>query len=82
MKWVDEILQEIKQCDQIKDLESLRLRVFGKKGLLTNEFSNLKNISDGDKKQVAKEPFNHMNGSPLVRNKKLFRLLFFLIIRL
>lgn len=54
MKWVDEILQEIKQCDQIKDLESLRLRVFGKKGLLTNEFSNLKNISDGDKKQVAK----------------------------
>ncbi len=55
MEWVSNILQEITQCKQIRDLEALRLKVFGKKGLLTSEFSALKNIADDEKKQLAKE---------------------------
>ena len=55
MEWVNKMLQEITKCNQTRDLESLRLKVFVKKGLLTNEFINLKNIGDDSKKQVAKE---------------------------
>lgn len=55
MEWVNEILQEIKQSNRLKDLELLRIKVFGKKGFITNEFSNLKNVSNDIKKQVAKD---------------------------
>lgn len=55
MEWVDRVLKDIKSSKYLKDLENLRLSVFGKKGFLTNEFSNLKNISDEARKQVAKD---------------------------
>ena len=49
-----EWLNKIKLVKSIKDLEELRIQILGKKGLLTNEFSKLKDIPDIDKKKFAK----------------------------
>lgn len=54
MEWVEKALQNIINSNNLKDLEDLRLNIFGKKGFLTNEFSNLKNLPSESKKQIAK----------------------------
>lgn len=55
MKWVEKVIENIKNATNMKDLEEIRLSIFGKKGLLSEEFAKLKTLSNELKKSVAKE---------------------------
>ncbi len=46
---------KIKSLSTLKELEELRVEIFGKKGILAKEFSKLKALSTEEKKKVAKE---------------------------
>ena len=46
---------KIKNLSTLKELEELRVEIFGKKGILAKEFSKLKALSTEEKKKVAKE---------------------------
>jgi phenylalanyl-tRNA synthetase alpha chain len=48
-------LSEIKNALNLDELEKLRIKYLGKNGLITSEFKKLKNLSDEEKKKVAKE---------------------------
>ncbi|MDE6886271.1 MAG: phenylalanine--tRNA ligase subunit alpha [Helicobacteraceae bacterium] len=54
MEWEKEITNKIQNANSLTELEELRLSIFGKKGKLTSEFSNLKNLNDNDKKDKAR----------------------------
>lgn len=62
---MQEIIEQIKKCDNLNDLENLRISILGKKGVLTQKFSELKNIEGEEKKELAsilnkqKDEFNH-----------------------
>ena len=45
----------IQKCDDIKDLEQIRVDIFGKKGALTNKFKELKSVNGDEKREKAKE---------------------------
>ncbi|MGJ0113126.1 phenylalanine--tRNA ligase subunit alpha [Campylobacter molothri] len=57
-------IKQIEECDNLNDLEALRISVLGKKGILTESFSKLKNLEGEAKKELAailnleKEAFN------------------------
>jgi len=45
----------IQKCNNIKDLEQIRIDIFGKKGALTNKFKELKLLNGDEKREKAKE---------------------------
>ena len=47
--------EEIDNCDNLEDLEKLRVNIFGKKGILTEEFKELKLLQGDEKRERAKE---------------------------
>ncbi len=48
-EWID----NIKKCDSLEDLESLRIEILGKKGVLTAQFAKMKTIPNEEKKLFA-----------------------------
>lgn len=48
-------LSEIKNALNLDELEKLRVKYLGKNGLITTEFKKLKNLSEDERKKVAKE---------------------------
>ena len=54
-----EIIQEIKTTDNIQDLEYIRVKSLGKKGLVTQAMKGLKNCSGEEKKQLG-QTFNQL----------------------
>ncbi|NWF66714.1 MAG: phenylalanine--tRNA ligase subunit alpha [Campylobacterales bacterium] len=50
-----EFLIEIYNITNLKSLDELRIKVLGKKGVLTNEFAKLKDLNEDERKKVAKE---------------------------
>ncbi len=47
--------EKIKNLSTLKELEELRVEIFGKKGILAKEFSKLKSLGAEEKRKVAKE---------------------------
>lgn len=50
---MNEWLNKIKNCKDLKELEELRVSVLGKKGILSKEFERLKSIPVEEKKEFA-----------------------------
>ncbi len=50
---MQEIIDKLKACASLDELEKLRLSVLGKKGVLTLQFAKLKDLDDGEKKKFA-----------------------------
>ena len=50
---IDLWLQEIKESKNLDDLEKIRISILGKKGSLTAEFGEMKNIANENKKEFA-----------------------------
>ena len=50
-KWIEKIQNSI----NLEELEEIRVKIFGKKGILAKEFKKLKNLSNEEKPKVAKE---------------------------
>ena len=48
-------LSEIKNVSTLDELEKLRIKLLGKNGIITQKFKDLKNLSNEEKKKVAKE---------------------------
>ncbi|EAJ2465439.1 phenylalanine--tRNA ligase subunit alpha, partial [Campylobacter jejuni] len=57
-------IEQIQKCENLNDLEAIRISVLGKKGILTEGFTKLKELEDEEKKEFAaklnaqKEIFN------------------------
>ncbi|ENG7312269.1 phenylalanine--tRNA ligase subunit alpha, partial [Campylobacter jejuni] len=57
-------IEQIQKCENLNDLEAIRISVLGKKGILTEGFTKLKELEDDAKKEFAaklnaqKEIFN------------------------
>jgi len=47
--------EKIKNLSTLKELEELRVEIFGKKGILAKEFAKLKSLGAEEKRKVAKE---------------------------
>lgn len=52
---MEELKKSIQQCDSVKELEKLRISVFGKKGYFAAEFLKLKELDGEEKKAYASE---------------------------
>lgn len=50
---MQEIIDKLKACASLDELEKLRVSVLGKKGSLTLQFAKLKDLDDGEKKKFA-----------------------------
>ena len=46
--------QELKLCLEVQDLEAIRLRYLGKKGLIQDQLKNLRDVPEAEKPQVGK----------------------------
>lgn len=55
VKLREQFKQELDAVETREELESIRIRFIGKKGLVTEELKNLKNLSGDMKKQAGKE---------------------------
>ncbi len=51
---LDQLLQEISSAKSTQELEELRIKILGKKGILTKEFADLKNLDGQEKQEKAK----------------------------
>ena len=49
------IKQSIKACESLKDLEQLRLSLFGKKGFFAGQFAKMKTLPNDEKKEFAQK---------------------------
>ena len=47
--------EEIQKCENLENLERIRIELFGKKGFFAKEFENLKKLPAQEKPKVAKE---------------------------
>ncbi|MBA3025086.1 MAG: phenylalanine--tRNA ligase subunit alpha [Sulfurimonas sp.] len=56
-EWYD----AIKEAQSVEKLEDIRISVFGKKGVLADEFAKMKSAPDNEKSQIAKELNTHKN---------------------
>jgi len=56
-EWYD----AIKEAQSVEKLEDIRISVFGKKGVLAEEFAKMKSAPDNEKSQIAKELNTHKN---------------------
>ncbi len=54
---MQEWIEKIQTCDSLESLESLRVDILGKKGVLTTEFAKMKDIPSDEKKLFAQ----HLN---------------------
>ena len=52
---LNEIKQSIKTCKSLKDLEALRLTLFGKKGFFAKQFAKMKTLPNSEKKDFAQK---------------------------
>ena len=52
---MEKLLDKIDLCQNLAELETLRIEVLGKKGELAKGFANMKNLSSDEKRKVAKE---------------------------
>jgi phenylalanyl-tRNA synthetase alpha chain len=52
---LNEWLEKIKNCNDLKELEELRVSILGKKGILSKEFEKLKSIPASEKKEFAQQ---------------------------
>jgi len=52
---LEKLLDKIDLCENLAELENLRIEVLGKKGELAKGFANMKNLSPDEKRKVAKE---------------------------
>lgn len=50
-----EVWDRLKSAQNLQDLENLRIEILGKKGILTEQFALLRELSQEEKKQKAKE---------------------------
>ncbi len=66
-------LSEIKEVSTLEELEKLRVSLLGKNGSITKKFKELKNLSNEEKKKVAKE-LNELKEKAvkLINEKKAF----------
>ncbi|WP_120951733.1 phenylalanine--tRNA ligase subunit alpha [Helicobacter sp. L8] len=55
MQVLDDLLARVAHVRDLKELEDLRLQVLGKKGILTQEFTQLKNLSGQEKAHKAQK---------------------------
>lgn len=55
MEWLDGVLSHLENVCSIDEVENIRVEVFGKKGLLSHEFANIKQLGDEEKKETAKK---------------------------
>ncbi len=51
---MEALREKIENCTNLDELESVRVEIFGKKGILAAEFSKLKDIPPAEKKDFAK----------------------------
>jgi len=51
---LQEYIEKIKGCDSLESLEDIRIEIFGKKGVLANEFAKMKSVPNEEKKEFAK----------------------------
>jgi phenylalanyl-tRNA synthetase alpha chain len=51
---LEELKVKIENCTNLDDLETIRVEIFGKKGILAKEFTKLKDIPPAEKKDFAK----------------------------
>jgi phenylalanyl-tRNA synthetase alpha chain len=51
---LENLKEKIINCSSLKDLERVRVEIFGKKGLLSQEFAKLKDIPPAEKREFAK----------------------------
>ena len=51
---MDSLVEKIKKALSLDELESVRVEIFGKKGILAGEFAKLKDIEPSQKKDFAK----------------------------
>ncbi len=51
---MEELKVKIENCTNLDDLETIRVEIFGKKGILAKEFTKLKDIPPAEKKDFAK----------------------------
>ncbi len=51
---MENLKEKIINCSSLKDLERVRVEIFGKKGLLSQEFAKLKDIPPAEKREFAK----------------------------
>ncbi len=58
---LDSLINEIKSAQSSAELEELRIKALGKKGILTAQFALLKNLDEEEKKEKAKE-LNQLKG--------------------
>ncbi|RUM67407.1 MAG: phenylalanine--tRNA ligase subunit alpha, partial [Sulfurospirillum sp.] len=50
---MQEYIEKIKGCDSLESLEDIRIEIFGKKGVLANEFAKMKSVPNEEKKEFA-----------------------------
>ncbi|NPA50033.1 MAG: phenylalanine--tRNA ligase subunit alpha [Epsilonproteobacteria bacterium] len=50
---MEELKNKILNCNSLKELEEIRVEIFGKKGILSKEFAKLKDIPNEQKKEFA-----------------------------
>lgn len=68
---MEELEKSIQECSSIKELDKLRVSVFGKKGYFASEFIKLKELDDEAKKTFAQELNNKKElFTQLLNNKK------------
>ncbi len=51
---MQELVQKIKSSATLKELEDIRIEIFGKKGILAAEFAKMKSIPNEEKREFAK----------------------------
>ena len=51
---MQELFKKIQECNNLDELEEIRVEIFGKKGILANEFAKMKSIPNEQKKEFAK----------------------------
>lgn len=54
MDWLDAIVARLENISDVNEVENIRVEVFGKKGLLANEFASMKTLNSSEKKEVSK----------------------------
>jgi phenylalanyl-tRNA synthetase alpha chain len=52
---LDDLKQSIKSCKSLKELEELRLTLFGKKGHFATQFAKMKSVPNSEKKDFAQK---------------------------
>ena len=49
------VLDDIDNCSDLKSIESLRVKYFGKNGIITTELKSLSSLEKNEKKEVGKK---------------------------